>query len=261
MSKKPVVNFTLNIRPTRRQGEDKIIMGHTFYPRRRYDLEDEMMDELVCFLQDYYNKGYENNYVRFKIVVKVDFKDTFKERLVEIKNRPDMKFPYFFSIKEMRKEIIQILKINKKIPEIPKPYAGVLENNENIYNYLKSIGFNIVDQNMKRNLGERYHLLTNQSLELKFSKPDKEHKRDKPSEKIEIRKPGEDWINMELIKILLCNETDFSVKITAEELKTFIQYNMDSISNLFTDDNYLTTKEKLKNIIQQRLKFKFSIYE
>lgn len=122
-----------------------------------------------------------------------------------------------------------------------------MENNENIYSFLKSSGFELKKEDTSAFFGDYYDVFTNGSFQLRFSCS-------KSFETVDIRSnlPNESWYDLALVKALLHNEKNLNYVTTIETHKEFIHKELSNIVELFNDKNYLTTKMRLDELGNER---------
>ena len=127
-----------------------------------------------------------------------------------------------------------------------------MNNNEDIYNFLKANGYKLIDEGISEYFGDYYNTFTNATLEIRVSCS-------KSFEMVDIRscKPNEDWYDLALVKALLYNETNLNYITTIEEHKEYLKKELASIEKLFNSKNYITTREKLKKLGIKRAKQMF----
>jgi hypothetical protein len=127
-----------------------------------------------------------------------------------------------------------------------------MKNNENIYDFLNVNGFRLIDKDTSTSFGDYYNVFTADNFELRFSSS-------KSHETVDIRsrQPNEEWYDLALVKALLYNEINLNKITKTEEYKEFLQKELSSITMLFNNKNYLTTKEKLVRLGNERAKQMF----
>lgn len=120
-------------------------------------------------------------------------------------------------------------------------------NNEKIYSFLKSNGFELIQIDTSSFFGDYYDIFINDSFQLRFSSS-------KSFETVDIRssRPNENWYDLALVKALLYDEKDLTKVTTIEEHRDFLQKELANITNLFNDRNYLTTKKRLEELGNER---------
>lgn len=122
-----------------------------------------------------------------------------------------------------------------------------MENNEKIYSFLKSNGFELIQKDTSTFFGDYYDIFSNDFFQLMFSSS-------KSFETVDIRssKPNENWYDLALVKALLCDEKGLTSVTTIEEHRDFLQKELTNIAELFNDRNYLTTKKRLEELGNER---------
>ncbi|PRY82779.1 hypothetical protein [Mongoliibacter ruber] len=127
-----------------------------------------------------------------------------------------------------------------------------MKNNEKIYSFLKSNGFELIQKDTSAFFGDYYDIFTNGSFQLRFSSS-------KSFETVDIcsSKPNENWCDLALVKALLYNEKNLTNVTTIEEHRDFLQKELANIAELFNDRNYLTTKKSLEELGNERAKQMF----
>ena len=120
-------------------------------------------------------------------------------------------------------------------------------NNEKIYNFLKSNGFKLIQKDTSVFFRNYYDIFANEIFRLRFSSS-------KSFETVDIRsnKSNESWYDMALVKGLLYDEKSLTNVTTIEELRDFLQKELTIIADLFNDGNYLTTKKRLEELGNER---------
>lgn len=121
------------------------------------------------------------------------------------------------------------------------------KNNEKIYSFLKSNGFELIQKDTSSFFGDYYDIFTNKSFQLRFSSS-------KSFETVDIRSsnPNDNWYDLALVKTLLYDKKNLTKATTSEEHKNFLQEELPNIADLFNDRNYLTTKKKLEELGNER---------
>ena len=121
------------------------------------------------------------------------------------------------------------------------------KNNEKIYSFLKSNGFELIQKDTSAFFGDYYDIFTNDIFQLRFSSS-------KSFETVDIRssKPNENWYDLALVKALLYAEKSLTNVTTIEEHRDFLQKELTNIADLFNDRNYLTTKKRLEELGNER---------
>lgn len=121
------------------------------------------------------------------------------------------------------------------------------KNNEKIYSFLKSNGFELIQKDTSSFFGDYYDIFINESFQLRFSSY-------KSFETVDIRSgnPNDNWYDLALVKTLLYDEKNLTKTTTIEEHKDFLQEELTNIVELFNDRNYLTTKKRLEELGNER---------
>lgn len=122
-----------------------------------------------------------------------------------------------------------------------------MKNNENIYAFIKSIGFEPLKQDISAFFGDYYEIFTNGIFQLRFSSS-------KSFESIDIKRilPNENWYDLALVKALLHGEKKLNHVATIEEYRFFLQNEFANISELFNGRNYPATKRRLDELENER---------
>ncbi len=120
-------------------------------------------------------------------------------------------------------------------------------NNEKIYSFLKSNGFELIQKDTSSFFGDYYDIFINDSFQLRFSSS-------KSFETVDIQSsmPNENWYDLALVKALLYDEKGLTKVTTIEEHRDFLQKELANITDLFNDRNYLTTKKRLEELGNER---------
>jgi len=74
---------------------------------------------------------------------------------------------------------------------------------------------------------------------------------------IDVSNDNFNWYDLALVKALLYNEKNLSHITTIEECKLFLQSELGNIIELFNNKNYLITKKKLEELVNERVKQMF----
>lgn len=121
-----------------------------------------------------------------------------------------------------------------------------------IYNFLKINGFKMLAKDASIFFGDHYELFTNGNIQLRFSSS-------KFFETIDIRSDliNENWYDLTLISALLHDEKDLNNVIPIDEQEKFLQEELVNIGELFSNGNYSVTKEKLKKLVDERVRQMF----
>lgn len=121
------------------------------------------------------------------------------------------------------------------------------KNNEKIYSFLKSNGFELIQKDTSSFFGDYYDIFTNDSYQLRLSSS-------KSFETVDIRSsnPNDNWYDLALVKALLYDEKNLTKATTIEEHKDFLQEEFANIADLFNDRNYLITKKRLEELGNER---------
>ncbi len=124
-----------------------------------------------------------------------------------------------------------------------------MNNNQDIYNFLKSNGFKQVKEEISKYFGDYYVTFVYYDIELRFCSS-------KSFETIEIRYIEEKatWYDLALIKALLFDKEILSNIFTMEEQIDFLKKEFNQIMELFNKLNYQTSKKKLDKLGQERIK-------
>lgn len=127
-----------------------------------------------------------------------------------------------------------------------------MKNNEYIYNFLKSIGFELIKKDTSEFFGDYSYIFINNSFQLRFSSS-------KSFETVDIRSslPNENWYDLALVKALLYDEKSLKNITTIEEHRYFLQKELINIAELFNDRNYVTTRNRLEELGNERAKQMF----
>ncbi len=126
-----------------------------------------------------------------------------------------------------------------------------MKSNEDIYSFLKSNGFRIIEQDTSEYFGDYYDTFKNGDIELRFSNS-------KSFETVDVRNNEKgDWYDLALVKALLHNEEKLNNVTTIEEHNEFLKKELNRINSLFSKKNYATTKKKLDEFGNERAKKMF----
>lgn len=127
-----------------------------------------------------------------------------------------------------------------------------MKNNEKIYSFLNSNGFELIQKDTSAFFGDYYDIFTNGSFQLRFSSS-------KSFETVDIRSglPNENWYDLALVKALLYDEERLNNVTTIEEHRDFLQKELTNIAELFKDRNYSATKKRLEELGNERAKQMF----
>lgn len=127
-----------------------------------------------------------------------------------------------------------------------------MKNNEKIYSFIKSNGFELIKENTSAFFEDYYDIFTNGSFQLRFSSS-------KSFETVDIRSclPNENWYDLALVKALLYDEENLNNVTTIEEHRGFLQKELTNIAELFKGINYLATKKRLEELGNERAKQMF----
>lgn len=122
-----------------------------------------------------------------------------------------------------------------------------MKNNEKVYSFLKSNGFELIKEDTSAFFGNYYDVFTNGSFQLRFSSS-------KSFETVDIRSslPNENWYDLALVKALLYDEENLNNVTTIEEHRDFLQKELTNIAELFKDRNYPATKKRLEELGNER---------
>jgi len=120
-------------------------------------------------------------------------------------------------------------------------------NNEKIYSFVKSNGFELIQKDTSSFFGDYYDIFINDSFQLRFSSS-------KSFETFDIQSsiPNENWYDLALVKALLYDEKGLTKVTTIEEHRDFLQKELANITDIFNDRNYLTTKKRLEELGNER---------
>lgn len=122
-----------------------------------------------------------------------------------------------------------------------------MKNNEKVYSFLKSNGFELIKEDTSAFFGNYYDVFTNGSFQLRFSSS-------KSFETVDIQssQPNENWYDLALVKALLYDEENLNNVTTIEEHRDFLQKELTNIAELFKDRNYPATKKRLEELGNER---------
>lgn len=128
-----------------------------------------------------------------------------------------------------------------------------MKNNKNIYSFLKSSGFKLIQKDTSAFFGDYFDILTNDSFQLRFSSS-------KSFETADIRSnlSNENWYDLALVEALMYDKKNLNNITNIEEHRDFLQKELTNITELFNDKNYLTTKKRLDELGNERVKQMFS---
>ena len=127
-----------------------------------------------------------------------------------------------------------------------------MEKNENIDTFLKSKGFYLNEHHRSSYFGDYYDIFKNDIIGLRFS-------RDKSFLSIDVcsLKEESNWCDLTLVKALLYRETELNIVTNTEQYYQFLEKEFYPILELFNQENYFTTKEKLEYLSNERAKQMF----
>lgn len=122
-----------------------------------------------------------------------------------------------------------------------------MKNNEKIYYFLKSNGFELIKKDTSAFFGDYYDTFSNGSFQLRF-------RSSKSLETVDIRSNllNENWHDLALVKALLYDEQNLIHVTTIEEYQDFLQKELSNIAELFSDSNYPATKKRLEELGNER---------
>lgn len=122
-----------------------------------------------------------------------------------------------------------------------------MNNNENIYNFLKSNGFIQIEKNTSEFFGDFFDIFKNDIFQLRFSSS-------KSFQTVDIchNRQKEIWYDLALVKALIYNEKNLNLVTTIVEHSNFLQKELAKISELFSDNIYQTTKRRLEDLENNR---------
>jgi hypothetical protein len=123
----------------------------------------------------------------------------------------------------------------------------IMKNNEKIYEFLKSNGFELTQRDISVFFGDYCDIFSNDFFQLKLCSV-------KSFETVDIRSNqiNEGWYDLALVKDLLYNEKNLNQVTTIEEFRDFLQKELSNIIELFNDRNYSTTKKRLEKLGNKR---------
>jgi len=127
-----------------------------------------------------------------------------------------------------------------------------MQNNEQIYYFLKSNGFEQVQKDNSDFFGDYYDTFSNHIYQIRFSSS-------KSFETVDIRsnQPNENWYDLSLVKALLCNEKELNYTTTILEHREFLKNELCNISELFNQKEYPNTRRKLDQLGNERVRQMF----
>lgn len=122
-----------------------------------------------------------------------------------------------------------------------------MENIRKIGGFLKSKGFELIQEGTSTFFDDCYSTFSNGSFQLKFSSS-------KSFETVDIRinLPNEKWYDLALVKALLYDEKNLDNITTIEEYRDFLRKELTNFAELFNDKNYPTTKKRLEELGNER---------
>ncbi|ANH82637.1 hypothetical protein A8C56_18135 [Niabella ginsenosidivorans] len=122
-----------------------------------------------------------------------------------------------------------------------------MDNNEKIYSFLKSNGFELIEKDTSAFFGDYYDTFSNGFFQLRFSSS-------KSFETVDIRsnQPNESWYDLALVKALLYDEKNLNNVTFIEEHRSFLQKKLTNIAELFSDVDYPATKKRLEELGNER---------
>ena len=122
-----------------------------------------------------------------------------------------------------------------------------MKNNEILYQFLRSKGFQLIKENTSPYFGDYYDVFSNGAFQVMF-------RSDKSFEMADIRSnlPNEDRYALALVKAMLYDEKELNVVTTINELRDFLQKELSNIPDLFNNKNYPATKKRLEELGNER---------
>ena len=125
-------------------------------------------------------------------------------------------------------------------------------NNEEIYNFLKSSGFELIKKDASSFFDDYYDIFNSNVFQLRFSSS-------KSFATVDIRsnQQNEGWYDLALVKALLYNEISLNYVTTIEEHRSFLQKELSKVAELFDNRNYLSTKKRLEELGDKRVEQMF----
>ncbi|HEY8937498.1 MAG TPA: hypothetical protein VIM65_19870 [Cyclobacteriaceae bacterium] len=126
-----------------------------------------------------------------------------------------------------------------------------MRTDENIYGFLESNDFKLIEQNTSKYFGDHYDTFVNSNIEIRFSSS-------KSFETVDVRSKEKDkWYDLALVKALLHSEEKLNNVTTIEAHNDFLKKELNRINDLFSRGNYATTKKKLDELGNKRAKQMF----
>jgi len=124
-----------------------------------------------------------------------------------------------------------------------------MENSE----FFLTDGFSLVASDTSEYFGDCYDIYKKRNTYIRVAK-------DKSAIFVDVSNDGENWYDLDLIKVLLHKETNLIHTSTIEEHLDFLKKQTDNIVELFDDENYSTTKIKLEHLANERAKRMFPLF-
>ncbi|MCL2313505.1 MAG: hypothetical protein FWC41_13700 [Firmicutes bacterium] len=128
-----------------------------------------------------------------------------------------------------------------------------MEIRDSINSFFLSIGFKLIGSDSSEYFGDYYdtYLSVNECIYFRLLS-------DRSILSIDISNDNLNWYDLALIKILLYDEKRFNKIVTIEENMDFLQAELTNIVALFNKKNYSTTKKRLEEIENERIKQMFA---
>ncbi len=121
-----------------------------------------------------------------------------------------------------------------------------------LYDYLKSNGFNLSEQNTSDYFGDYSDLFECKEFGLRFSSS----KSDETVDIYSLSDKGEEF-DLALVKALIFKEKNLNVLTEIGEHYKFLKNELHQIKQLFLKGNYLKTKKELEELENERAKQMF----
>jgi hypothetical protein len=127
-----------------------------------------------------------------------------------------------------------------------------MANNEEIYNFLESNSFSLIEQDKSAYFGDEYKLFTNGTIEFRYASS-------KSDKTVDVRNAVVDgeWYDLALVKAYFNNEENLNQVTSLEVHNDFLKKNLSRINMAFSKENYPTTKEHLDEYGDKRAKQMF----
>ena len=125
-------------------------------------------------------------------------------------------------------------------------------NKENVYKYLETEGFQIIKKEVSDSFGDYYDTFSNGNILIRFSSS-------KLSKTVDVCciSDKDNWFDIALLKALRYKEYILNRETSFTEYLEFIKNELYNVIEMFSKNNYSTTKEKLKKLENKRIEQMF----